>query len=159
MSFVKMWNATIGAEELANILAIKRCQWTKIWKIIKRSRSSLNGRISAPMGVKLLNITRPPSSSSPQGWMGDTLYATGQIFHEFIPGWIIGMRSWFIWASRSALDLRPCFVAMCFVTAQSSRSLSLILILLESYQMGMYAWTHYHKFPLSRVSLQARTAY
>ncbi len=27
---------------------------------------------------------------------------------------------------------------------------------LESYQMGTYVRTHYHKFPLSRVSLQAR---
>jgi hypothetical protein len=30
---------------------------------------------------------------------------------------------------------------------------------LESYQMGTYVRTHYHKFPLSRVSLPARTAY
>jgi hypothetical protein len=32
-------------------------------------------------------------------------------------------------------------------------------VMLESYQMGTYVRTHYHKFPLSRVSLQARTAY
>jgi hypothetical protein len=31
--------------------------------------------------------------------------------------------------------------------------------LLESYQMGTYVRTHYHKFPLDRVSLQTRTAY
>ncbi len=31
--------------------------------------------------------------------------------------------------------------------------------LLESYQMGTYVRTHYHKLPLDRVSLQARTAY
>ena len=30
---------------------------------------------------------------------------------------------------------------------------------LESYQIGTYVRTQYHKFPLSRVSLQARTAY
>jgi hypothetical protein len=32
-------------------------------------------------------------------------------------------------------------------------------LLLESYQMGTYVRTHYHKFPLDRVSLQARTTY
>ena len=38
-----MWNATIGAEELANIssLAIKRCEGTQIGKVNKRSRSSI----------------------------------------------------------------------------------------------------------------------
>ncbi len=30
---------------------------------------------------------------------------------------------------------------------------------LESYQMGTYVRTHYHKFPLNRVSLQAGNTY
>ena len=38
-SFVKMWNTTIGVKSSWTFLAIKCCHRTKIWKVIKRSRS------------------------------------------------------------------------------------------------------------------------
>jgi hypothetical protein len=46
-------------ESSAKFLAIKRCQRTKIGKVIKLSRSLIqNGCISEPIGVKLLSHTR-----------------------------------------------------------------------------------------------------
>jgi hypothetical protein len=42
-------------ESSAKFLAIKRCQQTKIGKVIKLAQSLIkDGRISAPIGVKLL---------------------------------------------------------------------------------------------------------